>query len=100
MGWSVSTEPDTLLYREEVQRWMEANWRHGPCPVCGSDLWEAEGRVFAMPRLAPFVGLLRPVFPIRCQTCAYTILVNAKAAGVSDPVFPNDLSGLGGPSGV
>jgi hypothetical protein len=98
--YTVADEPDTLLYRDEVKHWMEEHWHHGPCPVCSADEWEAEGRVFVMPRLAPYLGLIRPVFPIRCITCGYMVLINAKAAGVLDRAFPNDLSGLGGLSGT
>ena len=88
-------DPDTLIHREDVTKWMEDHWQHGPCPVCQSDTWEAEARLFAMPRLPPFVGVFRAVFPVRCKTCSYMVLINAKSAGISlEAVFPDDLSGL------
>lgn len=95
MPYSVSDDPDTLLYREDVKRWMERHWgeRDHPCPVCASDDWEAEGRIFFIPRLPPYVGVYRAAFPVRCNACSYILWVNAKSAGV-DSGFPDDLSSL------
>jgi hypothetical protein len=95
--WTLDDDPDTLIYREEVQRWMDVHWgtRPHPCPVCNSDDWEAEGRLFAWPRIPPYTQLFRPVFRVRCKACSYMIAVNAATAGISfDAVFPDDLSGL------
>lgn len=99
MPYSISDEPDTLLYREQVKQWMEDHWgeRSHPCPVCEQDDWEAEARTFFIPRLPPYVGLFRSAFPIRCKVCSYMHWVNAKSAGVLEAGFPDDLSGLGVP---
>lgn len=101
MSYSVSEDPDTLLYREQVKNWMARHWAAGPhpCPVCTSDDWEAEGRTFFIPRLPPYIGVHRTAFPVRCKVCSYMLWVNAKGAGILEYGFPDDLTGLDEPPG-
>ncbi len=96
MTYRVDDAPDTLPFAQQVKEWMEQNWRHGPCPVCGTeDKWCAEGRLFGVPRMtAPQAGLVRPVFPVVCEACGYTLWIGANHSGVLRSPIPDDLSGL------
>jgi hypothetical protein len=95
MTYRVDDSPDTLPYAQQVREWMERNWRYGPCPVCGTDKWCAEGRVFCVPRMTPpQPGLVRPVFPVVCEGCGHTVWIGANNSGVMRSPIPDDLSGF------
>ncbi|MDA8357465.1 MAG: hypothetical protein M0Z95_14495 [Actinomycetota bacterium] len=95
MGLRITEEPDTLLHRAEVKRWVDAYWKQRNCPVCESDDWVAEPRMFMLLRPAPYVGRFRPVFLIRCSECSYVVTVSASTAGIAlEPSVPDDLSEL------
>ncbi len=115
MAYRVNDAPATLAYASQVQSWMNLNWHHGPCPVCGADDWRADPQIFMLPLTMPagalpedavppgtpedglvsLQGNGRPVFPVVCSVCGYNVLVSALLSGVlgSSPV-PGDLSGL------
>lgn len=97
MPYDIDDDPDTLPYASQVRRWMELHWRHGPCPVCGTNEWIAEGRMFMVQRIPVSEetgGLARPQFPVVCTECGFTLWVNARRAGLFDSPVPDDLSGL------
>lgn len=94
--YTVTDDPDTILYRSEVARWMETHWTGSrKCPVCENDRWEAEPRLFMLPRTPPYVGAFRPLFLIRCVVCSYVVMISASSAGIGmEPSLPDDLSEL------
>jgi hypothetical protein len=53
MSWKMIDTPDTLPFAEQVRLWMETHWRHGPCPVCGDDNWNANPKIFLVPHAMP-----------------------------------------------
>jgi hypothetical protein len=97
VAYRIDDSPDTLPYSTQVHQWMARHWKHGPCPVCGTDSWRAEGRLFGVPRLqpAPSPDLIRGVFPVVCEGCAYTVWIGAQEAGLFESPIPDDLTGLG-----
>lgn len=66
---------------EVVNRWWQANWRHGPCPVCGSNAWFPYQRFGQISNLE-YAGNMVPVLLVGCGQCGYTIAINAYLAGL------------------
>lgn len=90
VGGSAPPSPvyENPAHKERIIEWIKSYWKHGPCPVCESDNWEAgpvyEVRSFAPGGLAVPRSVL-PVFSISCKTCGYVLFIDAVMAGVVHP---------------
>jgi hypothetical protein len=71
--------------RQRADAWFAEKWHHGPCPVCASRDWEVANNLGQIPNLLPFGphgGNTVPVLIITCNTCGYTVPINAIVAGI------------------
>jgi hypothetical protein len=78
-GMVLELDPDKL------NRWFTEKWKHGPCPVCETNLWTPLPRLGMVPNLTP-TGLgttnVVPVLLVGCANCGYMLHINALAAGL------------------
>jgi ribosomal protein S27AE len=78
-------EPEQPDYPARIKEWYAANWRHGPCPVCGNAAFIAGGAIYEFARFNPRIepaDRFIPVFAVTCGVCGYQIWINALATGV------------------
>ncbi len=69
----------------KLNEWFADKWKHGECPVCGTNLWTPLPRLGMVPNLNPIGPIstnVVPVLLIGCANCGYTLQVNALVAGV------------------
>jgi hypothetical protein len=64
--------------------WLQARWRHGRCPVCAENDWTVNPKIGQIFNEGSFGrdGTSYPVVLISCDTCGYTVAINARIAGV------------------
>jgi hypothetical protein len=70
---------------QKLNTWFREKWDHGPCPVCGTNLWTPLPRLGMVPNLNPTGPLsanVVPVLLIGCTNCGYTLQINALVAGI------------------
>lgn len=73
------------LDQDALSRWFNEKWNHGPCPVCGTDLWTPLPRLGMVPNLTPIAPdgtNVVPVLLVSCTNCGYLLAINALTAGV------------------
>ena len=73
--------------QRKTQEWVETKWNHGPCPVCQTNSYSAgddltEIRSFSGGDLVIGSAGVYPLFPVTCNNCGYTLLINALVAGI------------------
>jgi hypothetical protein len=69
----------------KLNQWFADKWKHGPCPVCETDLWTPLPRLGMVPNLNPTGPIstnVVPVLLVGCTNCGYTLQINALAAGL------------------
>jgi hypothetical protein len=75
--------------------YLREKWRGNPCPMCRVVQWSVLPSIYQLPQFNPLGmvvgGSLIPVFPVVCNNCGNTILVNAITAGLLPPTpgMPN-----------
>jgi hypothetical protein len=84
------------LDQQKLSQWFTDKWKHGPCPVCGTDLWTPLPRLGMVPNLNPLgpgVTNVVPILLVGCTNCGYTLPINALAAGLlKDEDWSDELS--------
>src|SRR5437879_12622149 len=83
---SEPTPDPNLAQREAASEWLREHWVGiQTCFVCGTSDWQigdiSEIRVFSGGALN-LGGSLYPVFPVTCNNCGNTLLINAVIAGL------------------
>jgi C4-type Zn-finger protein len=68
--------------RKAIKQWLDENWKHGPCPVCQTNVWVPMFDEFAQIENLDRVTGRVPTFLIFCQNCGYLLMINAIAAGI------------------
>lgn len=80
----------------KLTEWFAEKWKHGPCPVCQTDLWTPLPRLGMVPNInppGPDGGNVVPVLIINCTNCGYTLSINALVAGLlKDPDWDSELA--------
>jgi hypothetical protein len=69
----------------KLNQWFTEKWKHGPCPVCETDLWTPLPRLGQVPNLnptGPITTNVVPVLLVGCTNCGYTLQINAITAGL------------------
>lgn len=83
------------LDQDALSRWFNEKWNHGPCPVCGTDLWTPLPRLGMIPNLAalaPGATNVVPVLLVSCTNCGYLLAFNALTADViKEPNWSEEL---------
>jgi hypothetical protein len=78
---------------ERLSLWFKDKWKHGPCPVCTETRWLPNPKILQLFNEETMRdGSVYPVMVIFGGNCGYTILANARIAGVKvddPPVEPS-----------
>lgn len=81
------------LDRDALNQWFQNKWKHGPCPVCETDLWTPLPRLGMIPNInppGPTGGNVVPVLLVSCTNCGYLLTINALMAGVIETADWNE----------
>ena len=75
-----------------AQSWLDAHWKTSECPFHGPTTW-ALGDVMAaalayVPVGGQSINKVYPLVVLTCNTCGYTVFVNAIRIGLTQPETP------------
>ena len=82
---------DKESYTKAVRDYLEKNWTgEKVCPICKKNSWALPDSMGMIQQIAAGAGIriggpYYPLIPITCLSCGYTILLNAKIAGLTAP---------------
>jgi hypothetical protein len=69
-----------------VLEWLRREWmRDRTCPLCGSQTWSLSPQAYELDERLPAAGAEQQAIVVAvlcCDTCAYTMLLNAKVMNV------------------
>ncbi len=79
----------TTVTQEDIQKaiaWIDEHWKgQKACPICTNTRWgiaDTVGEVPMMELNGDLTGGVCPLVILTCQTCGYTLLLNAKVIGL------------------
>ena len=75
---------------EKALAFIKSKWKPPiKCSCCGSNNWSVTSNVFQLISYtaagSPVGGPVVPLFPVTCNNCGNTILINAIIAGLVEP---------------
>ena len=79
----------TTVAQEDIQKaiaWIDEHWTgQKACPICQNSRWgiaDTVGEVQMMDFNGDLTGRVCPLVILTCETCGYTLLLNAKVIGL------------------
>ena len=79
----------TTVAQVDIQKaiaWIDEHWKgQKACPICANTRWviaKTVGEVQMMDLNGDLTGQICPLVILTCQTCGYTLLLNAKVIGL------------------
>lgn len=79
----------TTIPKEDIQKaiaWIDEHWKgQKTCPLCANTRWgvaDLVGEVQMTTLTGDLTGQAYPLVIVTCQTCGYTLLLNALVIGL------------------
>lgn len=77
------------IVTQKAIKHLQEKWGSKPCPMCGHNNWSVSDNLFELREfqggnIVLGAGPIIPVFPVTCNNCGNTVLVNGIVSHVVD----------------